>query len=441
MNVHKPLDLLRKTAFTFPVIDNHAHPLLRPQHRGKVPLETIISEAPSGIGLDRDATQTVACFRAAAQLSKVLGIETVPGQSESLWQQVKQRRDALNYEKLCDVFMKPCGIQSILLDDGLGGVSEWCEDWKWHKRFGCDTKRIVRIEIEAERLLSPLLQPLLASDFVDKLEIEMQNQLQSILVEFFHRLEVSLTESARDSEVVSFKSIVCYRGGLNVRPRAEIGIASAQTERHNYDRVVDSLFQGLLDFKRTGTIRLAHGAINEWIVHWGLRVAGEFDIPVQFHTGLGDSDISLLHASPAHMQPLITDYPKTVFVLLHAAYPFTKEAGYLCSVYPNVMLDFGEIFPMISGSGQRTVVRQVLEICPTNKILWSTDGHWHPESFYLGTVQARQALFDVLSEIVSAGELTEVEAAEIVKQALFWNSERVYKLGIKPELAEGSKVA
>ncbi|KAJ3979046.1 hypothetical protein F5890DRAFT_1547488 [Lentinula detonsa] len=26
---------------------------------------------------------------------------------------------------------------------------------------------------------------------------------------------------------------------------------------------------------------------------------------------------------------------------------------------------------MISGSGQRTVVRQVLEICPTNKILWS----------------------------------------------------------------------
>ncbi|KAJ3743013.1 amidohydrolase 2, partial [Lentinula detonsa] len=105
--------------------------------------------------------------------------------------------------------------------------------------------------------------------------------------------------------------------------------------------------------------------------------------------------ISLLHASPAHMQPLIKDYPQTVFVLLHAAYPFTKEAGYPCSVYPNVMLDFGEIFPMISGSGQRTVVRQVLEICPTNKILWSTDGHWHPESFYLGTIQARQALFDV----------------------------------------------
>ncbi|KAJ3873514.1 amidohydrolase-domain-containing protein [Lentinula edodes] len=436
MNVHNSLDLLRKTAFTFPAIDNHAHPLLRSQYRGKVPLETIISEASSELALQQEATQMIACFRAAAQLSKVLGVKQVVGQS--LWQQVKQRRDAMDYDELCDTYMKACGIQSILLDDGLGGVSEWCEDWKWHRRFGCDTKRIVRIEIEAEKILLPLLQPLLTSESAlqnpsESIDSGLRNQLQSILAEFFQQLNASLTDSARNPEVVSFKSIACYRGGLNIKPRAKIGISLTQTE-HSYDYVVDSLFQVLLHIKNTGYIRLAHGAINKWIVHWALRVAGENDIPVQFHTGLGDSDISLLHASPAHMQPLIKDYPQTIFVLLHAAYPFTKEAGYLCSVYPNVMLDFGEIFPMISGSGQRSVIREVLEICPTNKILWSTDGHWHPESFYLGTIQARQALFDVLSEIVLAGELREAEAVQIAEQALFWNSERVYKLEIEPDM-------
>jgi predicted TIM-barrel fold metal-dependent hydrolase len=41
-------------------------------------------------------------------------------------------------------------------------------------------------------------------------------------------------------------------------------------------------------------------------------------------------------------------------------------------VYKNVYLDFGEIFPFISADAQRTVVRQVLELAPTNKILWSS---------------------------------------------------------------------
>jgi predicted TIM-barrel fold metal-dependent hydrolase len=425
MNNH---NLLRKAAFTFPAIDNHAHPLLRSHFREKVPFEVTLSEASEDVGL-KDATQTLACFRAASQLAEILEIDKHPQRDNSLWQKVKEKRDAMDYDELCDIFMKPCGIQSLLLDDGLG-EPDWAEDWKWHRRFGCDTKRIVRVEIEAEKILLDLLKPLLDIDPNNNRE-----SFHSALVSFFDRLESSLTSSARDPEVVSFKSIICYRGGLNIRPRSDIGISdSGEFATHDYSFVMDSFLEAFSQFKNQGSLRLAHGAINEWIVHWALRVAGESDIPVQFHTGLGDNDISLVHASPSFMQRLIKDYPRTTFVLLHAAYPFTKEAGYLCSAYPNVVLDFGEVFPMVSGSGQRTIVRQVLELCPTNKILWSTDGHWHPESFYLGTIQARQALFDVLSEIVSADELTEAQAVEIVERALFWNSERIYKLGIKPDI-------
>ena len=93
---------------------------------------------------------------------------------------------------------------------------------------------------------------------------------------------------------------------------------------------------------------------------------------MQFHTGLGDNDLTLALASPAHLQPLVKAYPHTRVVLLHAGYPFTREAGYLTAVYENVFLDFGEIFPFVSADGQRDTLRQVLELAPTNKIMWSS---------------------------------------------------------------------
>lgn len=69
---------------------------------------------------------------------------------------------------------------------------------------------------------------------------------------------------------------------------------------------------------------------------------------------------------------MIAAFPDTPVVLLHASYPFTREAGYLVSVYKNAWLDFGEVFPFLSKEGQKAVVRQVLELCPTSKILWSS---------------------------------------------------------------------
>jgi len=119
-------------------------------------------------------------------------------------------------------------------------------------------------------------------------------------------------------------------------------------------------------------------------------------------------------------------------VLLHASYPFTREAGYLTAMHRNVCLDFGEVFLQVSGDGQRAIIRQILELCPTNKIMWSTDAHWWPESYYLGTIQAREALYEVLKECVSRKEMTEEKAVEVAKGALFGNANRVYALGLEP---------
>jgi hypothetical protein len=142
---HQPdFPQLYTSAFTFPAIDNHAHPLLKAQHRSSFPFEGLISEA-EGEALSRDSTHTLACLRATAQLRKVFKLESAS------WDDIKAARVKLDYRDLCKMFLEPTGIQCILLDDGLGGVHEFAEDYTWHDQFTTSrTKRIVRIEIVAE---------------------------------------------------------------------------------------------------------------------------------------------------------------------------------------------------------------------------------------------------------------------------------------------------
>ncbi|KAK0216056.1 amidohydrolase 2 [Armillaria fumosa] len=385
---------------TYPIIDNHAHPLLTAGNKASFPLEAVFTEA-EGDAI-KDSVHSLSCFRATSQLGHILGL------NEPSWDDVKKKRNEMDYGDLCDLLMRPTGIQCLMLDDGLGGVAEMAEDWTWHRQFNCSVKRIIRVETEAEAILVRM--------------IKESDSVPITLDKFTEELQNSLSLSAASEDVVAFKSIACYRTGLN--------IATCNSEQE----ISDCLIVANKKYLAAGKIRLAYKALNDHIVRVALKIAGEHNIPVQFHTGLGDNDITLAFSSPSHMQPIIKAYPKTSFVLLHSSYPYTREAGYLTLVYANVFLDFGEIFPMVSAHGQRAVIRQMLEITPTNKILWSTDGHWFPETYYLGALQARTALCEVLSELVANGDLTEKQAVKIVQDVLFHNSNRVYNLGLQPSL-------
>lgn len=137
-------------ALTYPAIDNHAHPLLKASHRDFVPFEGLISEA-QGSALLQDAPHTLACYRATAQLTNILKLCGEQVSPVPTWEGVKEIRSKMDYERLCKIFMDPSRIQCILIDDGLGGSTEYAEGYRWHDQFtGSPTKRIVRIEALAE---------------------------------------------------------------------------------------------------------------------------------------------------------------------------------------------------------------------------------------------------------------------------------------------------
>ncbi|CAI2177969.1 14333_t:CDS:10 [Funneliformis geosporum] len=400
-------DTLLKTVNTFPIVDNHAHNLLNSSASLSCPLEVCFSEA-RGEALQK-SIETSALKRGVRQLAKLYNCEaTLEG--------VKCVTDTLSYEESCRTCFDPTGIQCLLLDDGLDSL-DGLRDVESHVGLVECAKRIVRIERIAEQIISDLVISFKNSGN-DNLE------LQSFQDPFKNQLETL----AKSDLVVSFKSIAAYRTGLNVSCDID------------YNIVVRSLAKFILEYgdgektKVVETRLLVDKILIDYILNLAIEVAVKYDIPIQLHTGFGDNDLDLLSSNPLHLRKLIEKYPTAKFVLLHSSYPYTRQAGYLASVYSNVYVDIGLVFPMISATGQETNLFELLEICPSNKILFSTDGHYLPESFYVAAIQVREALGKVLLKAVGNEDFTIEEAVKIAKQIMFENSNELYKLNLTPKI-------
>ncbi|XP_073062854.1 protein fluG isoform X2 [Primulina eburnea] len=161
-----------------------------------------------------------------------------------------------------------------------------------------------------------------------------------------------------------------------------------------------------------------------------LEVAQCFDLPMQIHTGFGDKDLDLRLSNPLHLRSLLEDsrFRKCRIVLLHASYPFTKEASFLASLYPQVYLDFGLAVPKLSFHGMLSSVKELLELAPIKKVMFSTDGYAFPETFYLGAKKSREIVFAVLRDACIDGDLSIPEALDAVKDIFSKNSLELYKI-------------
>ncbi|KAH8178942.1 glutamine synthetase, catalytic domain-containing protein [Sarocladium implicatum] len=396
---------LRAIVDTTPIIDNHAHPLLKLAYVDKFPLLAIATEA-NGDAIE-SSRSSLAHIRAVNQLSTLLACEPT-------WNAVSAAIQAKRQGKEYHAWVQRCvaGIEAILVDDGLGNPDQ-AESYQYFDQFTpSKSKRIVRIEYLATLMI--------------KSALETKSTRATAWGKIVNEFDQAIRNCIEDPEVVGFKSVICYRTGLDIGPRA------------GYEARAEESFAALHEASSKDPNyvfeRLSHRGLNEYLVH---RLAelireskGSWKKPIQFHTGLGDNDINLVTSNPSYLQPFIREYPEVPIVLLHASYPFTREAGYLAAMYAHVYADIGEVFPFVSRGGQEAIIRQILELCPSSKILWSTDGHYFPETYLLAVDQMRDALKTVLLELTTAGDLNLAQAEELVEDVLFSNSNKLYNLGL-----------
>ncbi|KAL6709580.1 hypothetical protein ACN47E_001515 [Coniothyrium glycines] len=413
-NATRPtVDQLRHVANNYPLIDHHAHNLILPDQATTIPFEIITTEA-QGRAL-RDTFKSLPHLRAARQLRQLYECSEDADWADILEQRVEWLRS--NPDRLHQQCFE--GIHALLIEDGHAGP-ERVYPYDHHDQYTtAPTKRIVRIETVAERLMRSRLRKADESDLGDS------KFLPNTWVKFTNDFEREIQDAIADPDVAGFKTVICYRSGLDIEPDYE---EAAKAVGHPFERYVKNCI-------RKRNYRIEKKAVNDYLVLRTLEILSErkshsdaLAKPLQFHTGFGDNDVNLVESNPAFLQQVIENYPNVPFVLLHSAYPFTREAGYLATVYRHVYLDIGEVFPMISRDGQRATLRQAMELAPGSKLLYSSNGHWFPETFYLANIQFREVWLEVLQDMISTGDITPHQGIGMTKDILFNNANVLYDL-------------
>jgi uncharacterized protein len=361
-------------------IDQHAHNLVKPEAAASVPYVSAFTEGSDPEILTWHARQTLFFRRSVREIAQLL--ECDPTEDA-----IVARRQELGAEDLAARCFHAAHLGAIFLDDGF--LSEKLLPWEWHRRF-VPVRRIVRLESLAETLLRE----------------------ESRFEDFRDRFRASIDRPA--AEVVALKTIAAYRSGLKIDPVTE---AMARTR-----------FTALKQQAATASFRLEDKIFIDFIVSQALDAAVGSRLPVQFHTGFGDPELDLRLANPLHLRPLLASrrHASPPVVMLHAGYPFVREAAYLASVTPHAYVDIGLALPFLSVAGMRRVLQQLLELCPVSKLMFSSDAHIIPELYYLGAKWGREALGEVLDNAIKDSDLTAAEAEHAAKAILAENANRLY---------------
>jgi len=364
-----------------PVVDHHAHNLALEPVVSNTPYAAPFTEALAPETVERYAPDLLAYRRSLRDLGELFGVAPEEGALLAV-------RERLGLEETTRRCFAAAGMEALFLDDGF--MEGQLQPIAWHERF-VRTKRVLRLEALAQKLLAD------AED----------------LDGFLERLRAALRPAPEN--VVAFKSVAAYRTGLAIAP-VDPGEA-----RERFGAVKRAAGEG--------PVRLEDKVLVDLVVREGLTAAAAQGLPVQFHTGFGDPDLDLRLANPLHLRPLIEDpaLAGASFVLLHASYPYAREAGYLAAMYPQVFLDYGLAVPCLSVQGMRRAVAMLFELAPPTKVLYSSDAHIVPELYAVCGKWGRRVLADVLEGAVADGDLSAREADGVAEAVLRGNAHRLYR--------------
>jgi hypothetical protein len=215
---------------------------------------------------------------------------------------------------------------------------------------------------------------------------------------------------APDQGYVGLKTILAYRTGLKVDPNATLKEAEASLRTTTQ-----------LPTRRRGK------ALRDLICRQTLGWAAELDLPIQFHTGFGDSEIRLGDSNPLLLEELLLTPEGTAatVVLIHGSYPWHEELAYLALVRPNVYAELS-LFNLFAPARVAERLERVLELAPASRVLCGTDGHGSPESFWFAAHLLRDAWTSVRKGWSSRGARKPWLVS--VEDAIFRaNTARLYK--------------
>lgn len=361
-----------------PLIDNHLHPPLSEAPAARRPFAAFFTETHDEQVIAQQAPETRFFRRAIRDLAALLDCPPEP-------EAVLAARAALGQEALLRRCVERGNVQGLVVDDGYPTADQAMPLGTMAAASGCAVRRILRLETLVGELAAR----------------------HDTLAAFDEALAAGLTE-ALAAGTAGLKTIIAYRCGLAFYRPTAVAAEAALQDAHA------ALAAG--PARLTAPDLLYHALTN------ALAWAGDVGLPVQMHTGFGDRDLFLPRANPALLRPLLEDahLNRCPLVLLHASYPFCREAGYLAAMYANVFVDWSLANPLLAGPELVRVLEELLALAPTTKLLYGSDAWGIPDWIYLGARYGREALAAALRD--------EPDAEPIARRILHDNAAALYGL-------------
>lgn len=272
------------------------------------------------------------------------------------------------------------GLSAMLLDPGpdafAGTVAQYAAV------AGADIGRLLRVEA----IVDPLLERGASAD------------------EVLSAVEASIAAAA-DAGYAGVKTVLAYRTGLAVDPDA-----------------------GLEDARRSMAgsaaepVRRRAKPLRDLVFRRTLAQCGELGLPIQIHTGFGDSELRLRDGEPIGLDDVLRtpEARSAQVVLIHAGYPWHEQVAYLAAVRASVWAEFS-LVNLVSPVTVADRLMRLVDLAPTARVLLGSDGHGAPETHWFALAVLRDAWREIAARV---GPLVRARWLDDAEEAVFLSNAR-----------------
>lgn len=220
-------------------------------------------------------------------------------------------------------------------------------------------------------------------------------------------------KKAKDDGVVAFKDMQAYKRFMDY----------GNVTRNDARKAFDCVSHNGWAMKSINGHDIKN--FEDYIMHCILDFAGEYDIPIQIHTG---SPAPTDQSNPLLLVNLIESHPETKIIVLHCGGAYFNQFAMTAKYAGNVYLDLAWLLTGFPGpTGTRRLLDEWLEIMPWDKLTWGADCAIVEETY--GTLQtAREILAQVLENKIKSSFISESLAEDIADRILFKNAKELYKI-------------
>ena len=164
-------------------------------------------------------------------------------------------------------------------------------------------------------------------------------------------------------------------------------------------------------------------AFGDVVIDRLCKLAGERGIPFQMHLGSG-----LIRGSqPIEAAGLVERNPKTRFLLMHLAWPWTDELLGMAFVYRNIWIDLTWSW-LLSPSRFIGSLRQAIDVLPDESRMMLGGDTWHVEEAYGAIRSARRLVGESLEQCVQAGQFRAADAERLARKIFHDNAASFFGL-------------